>query len=195
MALAWTLPAVLPLVAALSPKKGSIPVGLPRALCRMRSGPTERLDRLVAVCGGMSRKAASSAIHAGRVLLDGVVCTDGKRRAGRGAHTIHVDDDELDVSPVPLLLAYHKPVGVHCTMRDNLGRSDLAGVVPHHWSSELHAVGRLDADTSGLLLFSSNGQLTQRCADRRGSECPAHPSRHGFLVQASASQARCGEGV
>lgn len=73
---------------------------------------------------------------------------------------LYVDEDEI--RPLPLLLAYNKPVGVHSTMGDPVGRMSLEDVIPARFASQFHPVGRLDADTSGLLLFSADGQLTHR---------------------------------
>ena len=64
---------------------------------------------------------------------------------------------------VPLLAAFHKPVGMVSTMKDNWGRSSLAELeLQFPFMKSMHPVGRLDADTSGLLLFSSDGALTQK---------------------------------
>lgn len=64
--------------------------------------------------------------------------------------------------PPPRLVVYHKPLGILSTLRDPWGRAGLDFVLPEAWRPHLHPVGRLDADTSGLLLFSSDGGLTQR---------------------------------
>ena len=71
--------------------------------------------------------------------------------------------DGEPVLSVPLLMAYYKPLGVLSAMGDPSGRPTLLEAVPPEWTRMgLHPVGRLDADTTGLLLFSSDGQLTQR---------------------------------
>ena len=77
------------------------------------------------------------------------------------ASTIFVIDDTL-IKPLPLLLAFHKPLNVHSTIGDPMGRANLEDVLPPRYSKMFHPVGRLDADTTGLLLFSADGQLTQR---------------------------------
>lgn len=62
----------------------------------------------------------------------------------------------------PLLAVYNKPVGIQCTMKDPWGRECLDQLhLQYPFLSSMHPVGRLDTDTSGLLLFSSNGDLTQ----------------------------------
>lgn len=70
-------------------------------------------------------------------------------------------DGEPYVAPMELAM-YHKPVGVQCTVGDPRGRANLQEYVPELLAAGLHPVGRLDADTSGLLLFARDGQLTQR---------------------------------
>jgi len=74
-------------------------------------------------------------------------------------------DGEPVPKPPPILIAYHKPYGVHSTMSDEMGRPDLLGAVeslPLGWRKALHPVGRLDADTTGLLLFSTDGDVTHK---------------------------------
>ena len=71
--------------------------------------------------------------------------------------------DRTPVPHIPLLLAYHKPKWVLSVLNDPMGRPNLGGVLsPVQKRQKLHPVGRLDYDTSGLLLFSTNGSLTQR---------------------------------
>ena len=71
-------------------------------------------------------------------------------------------DGKIEVAaPAPLLRVYHKPKWVLSVMGDSHGRENLESLVSLHQSGQLHPVGRLDYDTSGLLLFSSDGSLTQ----------------------------------
>jgi 23S rRNA pseudouridine2605 synthase len=66
------------------------------------------------------------------------------------------------LNAIPLLSIYHKPINVQSTMGDKYGRDNLSQLLPKYdYLNQMHPVGRLDADTSGLLLFSSNGYLTQ----------------------------------
>jgi 23S rRNA pseudouridine2605 synthase len=124
-----------------------------------------RLDKLLAHATGLSRKDVSRALRKGRVLVNGAPARDSAAKIGLGGETaVTLDGERLELRPPPLLVAYHKPLGVHSTMSDNLGRADLSSALelPALWRSELHPVGRLDADTTGLLLFCSDGTLTQR---------------------------------
>ena len=71
--------------------------------------------------------------------------------------------DDVPVPTIPLLLAYHKPKWVLSVLSDPQGRPHLGTVLSEiQKRQQLHPVGRLDYDTSGLLLFSSNGSLTQK---------------------------------
>ena len=109
-----------------------------------------------------SRAACSKLVKQGRVAVDGVVA---KRAAAKVPADARVTVDDVLVEPLPLLWAYHKPVGVHSTLSDDRGRPDLSVVAPR----KAHPVGRLDADTSGLLLFSSDGALTHKLLSPRAA--------------------------
>ena len=97
-------------------------------------------------------------IRNGLVSVNGQTLTDPKRRIAIASQIIV---DSVDVEPLPLLFVWHKPLNVVSTMRDPYGRADLSGVIPDNIRSQYHPVGRLDRDTSGLLLFSRCGALTQ----------------------------------
>ena len=109
-----------------------------------------------------SRAACSQLVKQGRVAVDGVVA---KRAAAKVPADARVTVDDVLVEPLPLLWVYHKPIGVHSTLSDDRGRPDLAAVAPR----KAHPVGRLDADTSGLLLFSSDGALTHKLLSPRAA--------------------------
>ena len=109
-----------------------------------------------------SRAACSKLVKQGRVAVDGVVA---KRAAAKVPADARVTVDDVLVEPLPLLWVYHKPIGVHSTLSDDRGRPDLAAVAPR----KAHPVGRLDADTSGLLLFSSDGALTHKLLSPRAA--------------------------
>ena len=120
-----------------------------------------RLDRLLAERGAGSRKDIDRLIRKGRVEIDGEVV--GKAGAKlKVTFSSCPTVDGLEYPPPPLLAAYHKPLGVISSMRDDHNRPDLSAVLPISWQKALHPVGRLDADTTGLLLFSRDGDLTHR---------------------------------
>ena len=118
----------------------------------------QRLDKLICDRSVYSRKDARTLVRRGKVLLDGEVLSKVEQRIDPQAALMV--DGELLVAP-PLLLAWHKPEGVVSTTRDPWGRRTLAEALPLAWRARFHAVGRLDLETTGLLLFSADGQLTQ----------------------------------
>lgn len=118
----------------------------------------QRLDKLICDRSSLSRKEARRMIKHGKVVLDGVVLRAVDARIDPGV-TLMVDGEPL-IAP-PLMLAWHKPDGVVSTTRDPWGRRTLAEALPIAWRDRFHAVGRLDLETTGLLLFSADGALTQ----------------------------------
>lgn len=96
-------------------------------------------------------------LRQGRVHLEGVVVRDPRHPV---SEDVVVAVDGVESTPPPRLVAWHKPVGVLTTVRDPWGREGLDQALPPALRL-LHPVGRLDKDTSGLLLLSSDGGLTQ----------------------------------
>ena len=116
-----------------------------------------RLNAYLARAGIASRRGAEELIRAGRVRVNGEV-------AGLatfvGAHdAVEVDGRRVSAEP-PTYVLLHKPPGVVTTARDPQGRSTVVGLVPHE--RRLFPVGRLDADTTGALLLTNDGELAHR---------------------------------
>ena len=130
-------------------------------------GTLVRLDKLLADRGAGSRKDVDRLIRKGLVEIEDPE-TGEYEIVGKSGGKLKVPWDSapivdgFDYPPPPLLAAYHKPLGVVSTMKDDKGRPDLASVLPQPWQKALHPVGRLDADTTGLLLFCRDGELTHR---------------------------------
>ena len=113
-----------------------------------------RLDKWLAQYGGMSRSEATKAIRRKQVTIDGVMVNSPNMKIPTGAV---VALEGVSVEPLPRLLAFHKPVGLVTTESDPHDRPCVGDWLPHRY----HIVGRLDLDTHGLLLFSTDGTLTQ----------------------------------
>jgi len=119
-----------------------------------------RLVKYLAHAGVASRRAAETLIAAGRVSLDGEVVTDPARDVGQDSR-VSVDGRPLDGPEQRVTYAVHKPVGVVSTARDTHGRPTVVGLVPAQ-GVRLYPVGRLDADSSGLILLTNDGELANR---------------------------------
>ena len=122
-----------------------------------------RLNAYLARAGVASRRKADELIKAGRVTVNG--------EAGR-LNTVVAEHDRVELDGRPLVrqpLAYvllHKPAGVVTTASDPQGRPTVIDLVSHH-GSRLVPVGRLDADTTGALLLTNDGELAHRLAHPR----------------------------
>lgn len=122
-----------------------------------------RLQKVLASAGVGSRRACEALIDAGRVSVDGQVVTDQGIRVDPATVRITVDGERIPVAPGVLTLAFNKPTGVVCTMHDDRGRACIADYTASRPERLFH-IGRLDTDTSGLLLLTNDGELAQRLA-------------------------------
>jgi 23S rRNA pseudouridine2605 synthase len=125
---------------------------------------TIRLQKLLATAGLASRRQIEQWIAAGRLTVAGRIAKLGDR-AGPGDE-IRLDGRRLDVAaPQPAarqVLLYHKPVGEVTTRRDPQGRPTVFDHLPPPQQGRWIVVGRLDVNTSGLLLFTTDGDLAHR---------------------------------
>lgn len=99
---------------------------------------------------------------AGRVTVNDVVVTELGRTVDPAADVVAVDGKTVSLSDAPAYLALHKPAGYVSTMRDPQGRPTVAALVPRGEHAGLFPVGRLDQDSTGLLLFTTDGELSHR---------------------------------
>ena len=127
-----------------------------------------RLQKVLAGAGLGSRRACEELIARGRVQVDGVVVRELGVRVDPRTAVVHVDGLRVQLDPSLVTVVLNKPAGVVSTMHDPQGRPDLAPFVADH-AERLFHVGRLDAETEGLLLLTNDGELANRLA---------HPS-HG----------------
>jgi 23S rRNA pseudouridine2605 synthase len=124
-----------------------------------------RLAKHLAHAGVASRRAAEAMIAAGRVTVDGETVTD-PARAVIGGEAIAVDGAPLGRAPRRVVYAVHKPAGVVSTAHDPHGRPTVVDLVPDA-GARLYPVGRLDADTSGLILLTNDGALANHLTHPR----------------------------
>jgi 23S rRNA pseudouridine2605 synthase len=115
-----------------------------------------RLAKHLAHAGVASRRAAETLVGEGRVTVDGAVITDPARDV-TGDEAIAVDGEAVRDSGTRVVYALHKPAGVVSTARDTHGRRTVVDLVPS--GRRLYPVGRLDADATGLILLTNDGDL------------------------------------
>jgi 23S rRNA pseudouridine2605 synthase len=115
-----------------------------------------RLAKLLAGAGVASRRGSEELIRSGRVTVDGETVTDPARDVTE-RDAIAVDGSPVDHSPTRVVYALNKPAGVVSTARDTHGRATVVGLVPS--DLRLYPVGRLDADATGLILLTNDGEL------------------------------------
>ena len=131
----------------------------------MSKAPSARLDRLLANLGYGSRREVQRLVDLGCVELDGVTLNDAGERLAVTPdlpQRMRVEGQPLD-PPAPLILILNKPLGVVCSHKE-AGRSvyELLPIRWRHREPALSTVGRLDVDTSGLLLLTDDGGFLHR---------------------------------
>lgn len=119
-----------------------------------------RLQKVLAGAGIGSRRACEELIAEGRVTVDGEVAELGMRIDPVTA-VVHVDGERIPTAPGNLVLVLNKPRGVVSTMSDEHGRPCVGDLVADRPERLFH-VGRLDADTEGLLILTNDGELANR---------------------------------
>jgi 23S rRNA pseudouridine2605 synthase len=122
--------------------------------------PVERLQKILSAAGVASRRASEELIASGRVTINGQTAALGDR-ADPATAVIHVDGERIVTDASRVYLAMNKPRGVVSTMDDERGRAALADLLPHS-SRRVYHVGRLDADSEGLLLLTNDGDLAHK---------------------------------
>ena len=140
-----------------------------------------RLQRFLARAGVASRRGSENLMTAGRVTVNGVVVSELGSKVDPRCDEVAVDGLPVKWGDAPVTLMLHKPAGVLTTMDDPQGRPTVAQLVPVDRYPGLYPIGRLDGDTTGLLLFSTDGRLGHGLL---------HPSHH-----VSKSYLACVDGV
>lgn len=130
------------------------------------SGGAIRLQKLLSMAGVASRRAAEVLISEGRVTVNGVTVTTLGARATPGVDDVRVDDRRVKAAPKARYIVLNKPKGYVTTRRDPQKRRtvmDLLGGIREY----VYPVGRLDYDTEGLLILTSDGDLAAKLTHPR----------------------------
>lgn len=128
-----------------------------------------RLQKFLARAGVASRRGSENLMTAGRVRVNGQVVVELGSKVHPLLDTVTVDDVAVVWGSAPVTLAFHKPAGVVSTMLDPQGRPCVADYIDTRAFPGLYPIGRLDSNTTGLLLFSTDGNL---------GHALLHPSHH-----------------
>jgi 23S rRNA pseudouridine2605 synthase len=144
-----------------------------------------RLQKVLAAAGYGSRRACEVIITAGRVQVNGEIARELGVRVDPRTAVIHVDGLRLQLDDSVVTLALHKPAGVYSTMADEQGRPDLSQYVADR-SERLFHVGRLDAETEGLILLTNDGELAHRLT---------HPSYEVAKTYVATVEGRVAKGL
>ena len=128
-----------------------------------------RLQKFLARAGVASRRASENLMTAGRVTVNGEVVCELGAKVDPLVDIVAVDGAVVSLSDKPVTIMLNKPSGVVTTMKAQSDDPIVADLVPLDRYPGLYPIGRLDADTTGLLLFSTDGELGNRLL---------HPSHH-----------------
>jgi 23S rRNA pseudouridine2605 synthase len=115
-----------------------------------------RLAKFLATAGVASRRAAEEIVRAGRVTVEGAVVTDPARDV-TGDDTVCVDGADVKPASDRVVYVLNKPLGVVSTASDPQRRPTVVSLIPS--PHRLYPVGRLDIDTTGLILLTNDGEL------------------------------------
>ena len=145
-----------------------------------------RLQKVLSQAGIASRRAAEKLILDGRVEVDGQLVTELGTRVDPDVSVIRVDGARVVVDDSLVYLALNKPRGMHSTMSDDRGRPCIGDLIERRvrGNKKLFHVGRLDADTEGLILLTNDGELAHRLMH------PSHEVPKTYLATVTGSVPR-----
>lgn len=142
-----------------------------------------RLQKVMAAAGLGSRRACEQLIEAGRVSVNGDPVVEQGRRVDPATDVIRVDTLRINTAPGLVYLALNKPRGYITAMSDPEGRPTVGDLVASRTERLFH-VGRLDAETEGLLLLTNDGELAHRLSH------PSYEVPKTYLAQVLGPVAR-----
>lgn len=115
-----------------------------------------RLDKLLGHCGFGTRKELKALCKGGHVSVNGVICRNSAQKINADADVVTVDGERVVYEEYCYLMLY-KPAGVVSATEDNLSQTVLDLLPPQYRAARVFPVGRLDKDTTGLLLLTNDG--------------------------------------
>ena len=118
-----------------------------------------RLQKFLARAGVASRRGSEDLMTAGRIAVNGIVVTELGAKVDPSRDRVSVDGRDVTLGDSSTYLALNKPAGYVTTMSDPHGRPTVSDLVPVGDHPGLFPIGRLDLDTTGLLLFTTDGEL------------------------------------
>ena len=152
-----------------------------------------RLQKFLARAGVASRRRAEDLMTAGRVTVNGELVTQLGSKVDPRVDVICIDGREIDLDGHHTYLMLNKPAGYLTTMEDPQGRPTVKELVPCDEYPGLFPVGRLDYDTTGLLLFTTDGDMAHRLMHPRHLVAKRYRATvDGTLAEADAELLRHG---
>jgi 23S rRNA pseudouridine2605 synthase len=127
--------------------------------------PMERLNKVLAHAGLGSRRSCDELIAQGRVTVDGETVADLGRKVDPAVADVRCDGERVRAEPLAYYLL-NKPRGVVCTAADDERRPRAIDLI-RGVASRLYTIGRLDADSRGLIILTNDGQLTEQLTHPR----------------------------
>jgi len=123
-----------------------------------------RLDRFLSHSSGLSRNQVKVLLHSGEVVIDGVPARNSGLQVNANNHITLAG--AVLVWPRHYYVMLHKPLGYVCSTEES-AHPLVASLIEHTWAASLHSAGRLDADTSGLVLLTSDGSWSHALTSPR----------------------------
>jgi len=138
-----------------------------------------RINKYISSCGFCSRRQADRYLEEGRVTIDGETAGVGDRV--EPGQTVCVDGTKIRINEEKIVIAFHKPAGVVCTS----SKKDKDNIIDYlHFDQRIYPVGRLDKESTGLILLTNDGELTDRILRGRNG----HEKEYEVTVNKPISQ-------